>query len=98
MDDLQGRVPLNKNLGLAEGSVYIEEVWESSASEAGNSGMEAGVLSRNEVIQLTETGSYHNVDIEKTALTKNISKKERQWIRRQNFIKKQSDGEIRADM
>ena len=39
MDDLQGRVPLNKNLGLAEGSVYIEEVWESSASEAGNSGM-----------------------------------------------------------
>ena len=56
------------------------------------------MLSRNEVIPLTGTGLYHNVDIEKTALTKNISKKERQWIRRQNFIKKQSDGEIRADM
>ena len=69
----------------------MEEGWESYASEAGNSGMGAGALSSNEVFPFTDTDWDHNADVEKTDLTKKTSKKERQWIRIQKFINKQSD-------
>ena len=57
-------------MGLKNGLVAMEEEWENFASEAGDSRMEDGALLRNEVIPLTDTGWDHNVDVEKTDLTK----------------------------
>ena len=76
----------------------MEEGWEISALEAGDSGMEAGALSMNKVIPSMETGWDHNADMDKTALTKKNSKEERQWIKSQKFVNKRNDGEIKADM
>ena len=76
----------------------MEEGWERSSSEAGDSGMEAGALLRNKVILLIETVWYHNVDMYKTALTKKNSKEERQWIKSQKIVKKRNDGEIKEEM
>ena len=76
----------------------MEEGWEISALEAGDSGMEAGALSMNKVIPSMETGWDHNADMDKTALTKKNSKEERQWIKSQTFANKRNDGDIKAEM
>ena len=74
----------------------MEEGWESAALEVGDIRMESGALSSNKVILSMETVWDQNANAEKTDMIKKTSKKERQWIRSQKFIKKQSDGEIMA--
>ena len=98
MDDIRGRVLLNKTLGITEVLVSIEEGWERYTSDAGDSGMEAGALSRNKVILSKETVWDHNADMDKTARTKKNSKEERQWIKSQKIVKKRNNGEIKEEM